>query len=114
MRRECKFCSTWNNVIVTTNGTPRLGLGVLRPVVRFDLRFVPPPRCRERDRELLRRSIQQWSDGRLQPRNSVGSMACLRPNRLRSFPTTRAARLRLTDHKNQQTSRRAEKPLAWL
>jgi len=49
MRRECKFCSTWNlalsfegDVIVTTNGTGRLGLGVPRPVVRFDLRFVPP------------------------------------------------------------------------
>jgi len=59
MRRECKFCSTWNlalsfegNVIVTTNATARLGLGVPRPLVRldlrFDLRFVPPPRCRER------------------------------------------------------------------
>jgi len=42
MRRECKFCSTWNNVIVTTNGTGGLGLGVRRPVVHFDLRFVPP------------------------------------------------------------------------
>jgi len=44
IRRECKFCSTWNNVIVTTNATGRLGLGVPRPVVRFDLRFVPSPR----------------------------------------------------------------------
>ena len=52
---ECKFCSTWNlalsfegDVIVTTNGTGRLGLGVRRPVLRFDPRFAPPLRCRER------------------------------------------------------------------